>query len=704
MRAKTERLPLQGKRAYGLQEDVFKEYIKADFQRRLYELYLAAGDDLLEMATARQKACHDVQFRIIPKYGFEPSRAGAVQCQMAFDYGTGQELHLRGTYLVFLVTQERQEAMVRRFLPQSEFGSAVGSRPHLDLLKRCKPTARSKLLPAEVMFALLSALGETYEREEVQAKLYETFLQAAGKPPEVAAQARQEVCAAIEGPVVAAFGYPGTPDGVFEAWYHCCNTLGGLGNFGSRGEWSYISERSTPCINYVLYLIDVVFHRSEIFVVAADGARTRVVVDLACDVKALKEQVQQETGIPELEQQLTLEGRELCNGAMLSSLVSLGGTVEVALVRRRPEVVSWLGRLREDSKARRPALSLKQAPEELLGDPEFILPAVQEHALALEFAAAALRADREVVRAAVEHSGKALRFAAEELRDDEEVVLWAVGQRGLALDYASDRLQGARAVVLAAVRQDGSALECAAVELRADREVVLEAVRGDGFAILMASEELQADVELATAAVRQDWKVLGYLSEELRASRQVAAAAVGESGAALKFVAPALRASRELVKTAIETCPEALHYAAQALRSDRELAMAAVQKDGTALRCVPPEAQDLEMALAAVRQTKLAVQFVAEPLQAAVAEARGWQQVPETSHVIDIGEARQKLKRHFQTLGLSEKAPEEEVKRRYRQLALRHHPDKHPDDPEGAKRRFQQIGGAYQAIKEVLGL
>ena len=51
----------------------------------------------------------------------------------------------------------------------------------------------------------------------------------------------------------------------------------------------------------------------------------------------------------------------------------------------------------------------------------------------------------------------------------------------------------------------------------------------------------------------------------------------------------------------------------------------------------------------------------------------------------------------FRVLGLSEDAPEEDVRKAYKKLALRTHPDKNPNDPEAGK-RFLQISEAYKRI------
>lgn len=54
-------------------------------------------------------------------------------------------------------------------------------------------------------------------------------------------------------------------------------------------------------------------------------------------------------------------------------------------------------------------------------------------------------------------------------------------------------------------------------------------------------------------------------------------------------------------------------------------------------------------------------------------------------------------KHYYQVLGVGEAATEEELKRAYRQLALRFHPDRNPDDPQ-AEARFKEISEAYAAL------
>lgn len=51
----------------------------------------------------------------------------------------------------------------------------------------------------------------------------------------------------------------------------------------------------------------------------------------------------------------------------------------------------------------------------------------------------------------------------------------------------------------------------------------------------------------------------------------------------------------------------------------------------------------------------------------------------------------------YDVLGVSKKASEAEIKKAFRSLAKKHHPDTHGNDA-GAKKRFQEIGAAYDIV------
>jgi curved DNA-binding protein len=56
-------------------------------------------------------------------------------------------------------------------------------------------------------------------------------------------------------------------------------------------------------------------------------------------------------------------------------------------------------------------------------------------------------------------------------------------------------------------------------------------------------------------------------------------------------------------------------------------------------------------------------------------------------------------KDYYQVLGLNRNASEDEIKRAYRKLALKYHPDHHPDDSE-SEEKFKEISEAYAVLSD----
>jgi len=58
------------------------------------------------------------------------------------------------------------------------------------------------------------------------------------------------------------------------------------------------------------------------------------------------------------------------------------------------------------------------------------------------------------------------------------------------------------------------------------------------------------------------------------------------------------------------------------------------------------------------------------------------------------------MKDYYQTLGVSRDADAKDIKKAYRKLALKYHPDKNPDDPD-AEMKFKEISEAYSVLSDV---
>lgn len=51
-------------------------------------------------------------------------------------------------------------------------------------------------------------------------------------------------------------------------------------------------------------------------------------------------------------------------------------------------------------------------------------------------------------------------------------------------------------------------------------------------------------------------------------------------------------------------------------------------------------------------------------------------------------------------MGVTKQANEKELQKAFKKKAIQYHPDKNPDDPDGAKETFQKIANAYETLTD----
>lgn len=55
---------------------------------------------------------------------------------------------------------------------------------------------------------------------------------------------------------------------------------------------------------------------------------------------------------------------------------------------------------------------------------------------------------------------------------------------------------------------------------------------------------------------------------------------------------------------------------------------------------------------------------------------------------------------YYALLGVSKSASEDDLKRAYKKLALKHHPDRNPDNQEAASKKFKEVSEAYEVLSD----
>ena len=57
------------------------------------------------------------------------------------------------------------------------------------------------------------------------------------------------------------------------------------------------------------------------------------------------------------------------------------------------------------------------------------------------------------------------------------------------------------------------------------------------------------------------------------------------------------------------------------------------------------------------------------------------------------------MKDYYKILELTPKCTEDEIRKNYRKLAMRYHPDRNPDDP-AAEEKFKEVAEAYGVLTD----
>uniref|UniRef100_A0A6I8N8Z0 DnaJ heat shock protein family (Hsp40) member B6 n=1 Tax=Ornithorhynchus anatinus TaxID=9258 RepID=A0A6I8N8Z0_ORNAN len=84
-------------------------------------------------------------------------------------------------------------------------------------------------------------------------------------------------------------------------------------------------------------------------------------------------------------------------------------------------------------------------------------------------------------------------------------------------------------------------------------------------------------------------------------------------------------------------------------------------------------------------------------------QAAGWgKQRPVSVGLKDLPlpQTIKKMVDYYEVLGVQRHASAEDIKKAYRKLALKWHPDKNPDNKEEAERRFKQVAEAYEVLSD----
>ena len=59
-----------------------------------------------------------------------------------------------------------------------------------------------------------------------------------------------------------------------------------------------------------------------------------------------------------------------------------------------------------------------------------------------------------------------------------------------------------------------------------------------------------------------------------------------------------------------------------------------------------------------------------------------------------------RMRDHYEVLGIEEDAEDNQIKKAYRKLALKYHPDKNQGNEEEASKKFREVQSAYDVLMD----
>jgi len=310
--------------------------------------------------------------------------------------------------------------------------------------------------------------------------------------------------------------------------------------------------------------------------------------------RQLKEAIAGKTQIPLSKQKLMYGTTLIRNTDVLSQ--SLGGgdaEKELLLIRQTVDFDFWLDEISRDYRR------LRKAPEELRGDPQVVMEAINQNPQAIKFAADSVKADRDCALKALQADWTLYTSIALELWDDREIALLFVPKCPRLFSKLSPQLKQDGELVKEVLSNNNGWNICEmGPEMLADRELVLMAARNAG--------------EPSYNRLGRSW--LSYINRQLLTDKEVVVAGAKVGYCTIAELPEVFKEDKEVLRAVLEGNPSEIVNAT--LELPRDWALQMLRKDGMALKLLPQFCNDRECVEAAVRQTCFAISFASIELRA----------------------------------------------------------------------------------------